>query len=137
MRKLYITILFMSTLILSSFNAANENDHSIFADGKVTHFYPNPATTYINFTFDKSIDKSYSLQIFNFMGRKMSDTRITEPKITISLDDNFLRGLYIYQLRDQSGRIIESGKFQVSKYLRITSYELRKVHALLATSRNS
>lgn len=101
--------------MLSSFITAHENDYTVFADGKVTHFYPNPATTYINFTFDKSVDKSYSLQIFNFMGRKMNDTRITDSKITITLDDAFLRGLYIYQLRDQSGRIVESGKFQVSK----------------------
>jgi hypothetical protein len=115
MRKLYITILFLGTLILSSFITADENGYTAFADGKVTHFYPNPATTYINFTFDKTVDKSYSLQIFNFMGRKMNETRITDSKITITLDDNFLRGLYIYQLRDQSGRIVESGKFQVSK----------------------
>ena len=115
MRKLYTTILFISVLILSSFITADENRYTAFADGKVTHFYPNPATTFINFTFDKSVDKSYSLQIFNFMGRKMSDNRITDAKITITLDDSYTRGLYVYQLHDQTGRIVESGKFQVSK----------------------
>ena len=45
----------------------------------------------------------------------MNEVRITEPKLTINLDDNYYRGLYIYQLRDKDGRIIESGKFQVVK----------------------
>jgi hypothetical protein len=82
---------------------------------KITHYYPNPATSFINFTFDESVDKTYSLQIYNFMGRKMHEERITDSKITITFDDNYFRGLYIYQLRDKSGRIIESGKFQISK----------------------
>jgi hypothetical protein len=45
----------------------------------------------------------------------MSETRLGDEKITITLDDSYLRGLYIYQLRDQNGRIVDSGKFQVSK----------------------
>ncbi|NCT94526.1 MAG: T9SS type A sorting domain-containing protein [Chitinophagaceae bacterium] len=82
---------------------------------KVLRFYPNPATSFISFEFDKSVDKTYTLQVYNFIGRKMTDVRITDSKITLNLDDQYLRGLYIYQLRDQSSRIIESGKFQVSK----------------------
>lgn len=82
---------------------------------KVTRFYPNPATTVINFEFDKSVNKSYSLLICNFLGKRMTEVRITEPKVVISLDDQYYRGLYIYQLRDQSNRIVESGKFQVVK----------------------
>jgi hypothetical protein len=35
-------------------------------------------------------------------------------KTTVSLDE-FSRGVYIYHLSDASGRLIESGKFQVSK----------------------
>jgi hypothetical protein len=80
-----------------------------------SHFYPNPATSYINFTFDKTVDKSYTLQVYNFIGRKMNDIRISDAKLTINLDDNYFRGLYVYQLRDQSGKIVESGKFQVNK----------------------
>lgn len=116
MRKIYLPILLVFTLLISSF-IADENVYGVLGDGqKITHFYPNPATSYINFTFDKTVDRSFTLQIYNFMGRKMNESRITDPtKLTITLDDNYLRGLYIYQLRDQSGRIIESGKFQVSK----------------------
>jgi hypothetical protein len=113
MRKIYFSILLVCTLAVSSFIADDRSIH--FVEGKITHFYPNPATNYINFTFDKSIDKTFTLQIYNFIGRKMSETRLGDEKITITLDDSYLRGLYIYQLRDQNGRIVDSGKFQVSK----------------------
>ncbi len=82
---------------------------------KVSRFYPNPATTVINFEFDKSVDRSYSLLICNFLGKRMTEIRIAESKIVIHLDDQYYRGLYIYQLRDQTNRIVESGKFQVVK----------------------
>lgn len=115
MRKIYLSILLIFTLLLNSYVVDNSR-YTGFPDGsKITHFYPNPATSYINFTFDKTVEKTYTLQIYNFIGRKMNESRISEPKLTITLDDNYLRGLYIYLLRDQSGRIIESGKFQVSK----------------------
>ncbi|MCK9404296.1 MAG: T9SS type A sorting domain-containing protein [Chitinophagaceae bacterium] len=116
MRKLYLSVLVAFTLIINSY-IVDYSSYAGFTDSteKLTHFYPNPATSYINFAFDKSVDRNYSLQVYNFIGRKMNDIRITESKITINLDNNYFRGLYIYQLRDQSGRIIESGKFQVQK----------------------
>lgn len=115
MRKVYLSILLAFTLIISSY-VVDKTVYAGLADSaKITHFYPNPATSYINFTFDNTVNKTYTLQVYNFMGRKMKEARITESRLTINLDDNYLRGLYIYQLRDQSGRIIESGKFQVSK----------------------
>jgi len=33
--------------------------------------YPIPATTAINFEFQYGYDKSFSLQIYNFMGKKI------------------------------------------------------------------
>ena len=115
MRKVYLSILLVFTLFINSY-IVDETTYAGFSDSsKITHFYPNPATSYINFTFDNTVNKTYTLQVYNFMGRKMKEARITESRLTINLDDNYLRGLYIYQLRDQSGRIIESGKFQVSK----------------------
>ena len=82
---------------------------------KVLRFFPNPATTVINFEFDKTVDRSYTLLICNFLGKRMTEQRITESKLVITLDDQYYRGLYIYQLRDQSNRIVESGRFQVVK----------------------
>jgi hypothetical protein len=115
MRKLYLIGLVSLTLLINSY-VADKNPFTSSPDAaKIAHFYPNPATSYINFTFDKTVDKSFTLQVYNFIGRKMNDIRISDSKITINLDDNYLRGLYVYQLRDHSGRIVESGKFQVNK----------------------
>ncbi len=80
----------------------------------VQKFYPNPASSFINFEFSKSLDKQCSVQIFNFMGKKVYENIPSVQRITISLD-GFYRGVYIFQLRDKSGTIIDSGKFQVIK----------------------
>jgi len=117
MKQLY-TILLLVTLFVSSsftvdysvlFPTSNNGD----TPNKIQRFYPNPATQYIQFEFDKSVDKSYTLEIYNFIGRKMANTVVNNSKLTIYFDDNYYRGLYIFQLRDRTGRIIESGKFQV------------------------
>lgn len=81
---------------------------------KILKFYPNPATTFINFDFQKSYDKSYNLVFFNFLGKKVLEISSLSLNNHLSLSD-FTRGVYIFQLRDKNGKIIESGKFQVSK----------------------
>ena len=115
MRKLYLSGLVVLTLLINSYTADKSSFDNLADNPKLAHFYPNPATSYINFTFDKTVDKTYTLQVYNFIGRKMNDLRISDSKLTINLDDNYFRGLYVYQLRDQTGRIVESGKFQVNK----------------------
>lgn len=81
----------------------------------IVRFYPNPATTVINFDFQKAYEQGYSIQIFNaILGRKMFEQVNMPERLNINLSD-FPRGMYIYQLRDRSGRMVESGKFQVAK----------------------
>lgn len=81
---------------------------------KLIKFYPNPATTVINFEFQKGYDRSYNFQIYNFLGKKVLELNNVSVNNQVNLND-FNRGVYIFQLRDKTGRIIESGKFQVSK----------------------
>lgn len=76
--------------------------------------YPNPASSVITFDFLKSYEKGYSLQVYNFLGRKMYEASNVNDRTTIELS-SYTRGVYIYQLRDKTGKIVESGKFQVSK----------------------
>lgn len=76
--------------------------------------YPNPASTFINLDFQKNFDPTSVLVIYNFMGRKVFEFRNTSYRNNINLS-NFYRGVYIYQLRDKNGAVIESGKFQVLK----------------------
>lgn len=80
----------------------------------IVRFYPNPATTVINFDFQKTYEKGFSIQLYNFLGRKMYEQTNMADRTAINLSD-FTRGVYIYQLRDKTGRIVESGKFQISK----------------------
>ena len=76
--------------------------------------YPNPATTYITFELQTGFQKGMSIQIYHMLGRKMYESQNISEKTTINLGD-YNRGVYVYHLRDQSGKLIESGKFQVSK----------------------
>lgn len=80
---------------------------------RIVKFYPNPATSFIYFEIEKEPFKTYSLQIFNFLGKKVYEASINS-KTFVDLT-NLVRGIYIFQLRDETGRISETGKFQVSK----------------------
>ncbi len=104
------TFLFVTGAFAQSKNVGGSSDPTV----KFMRFYPNPAVTAINFEFQKGYDQFFSFQVYNFIGKKVFDVKTVTPKINISLTD-FYRGVYIYQLRDRGGRIIDSGKFQVIK----------------------
>ena len=83
-------------------------------DEHIIKFYPNPAISFITFDLQKTSDKGYDMQIFNFLGKMVFEQKNIATKTTINLNE-YSRGVYIYQLRDHDGKILESGKFQVSK----------------------
>ena len=112
--KKFIYILTLLIGISFTSFAQSKNDADRLSQVKMIRFYPNPATSVINFDFQKTVDKTYSLQIFNFMGKKVFELKTLSSKMNIELND-FYRGIYIFQLRDKNGSIIESGKFQVNK----------------------
>jgi hypothetical protein len=119
MDKLYLIIFF----IAFSFSVAAQdqkpaeqsiNYASDVLKAKVIKFYPNPATAVINFEFLKPVQNGLTLQVYNFVGKKMYELPTVSQKTSVPLND-FYRGMYIFQLRDKSGRIVESGKFQVAR----------------------
>jgi hypothetical protein len=111
-------LLIASIILLTTVAQSQVQSRKDFNEGTQTtilRFYPNPATTVINFDFQNSYEKGYSLQIYNaVLGRKMLEQNNLLEKTSIDLS-NFTRGVYVYQLRDRSGKLIETGKFQVSK----------------------
>lgn len=113
LKKNFTILILLIGLHLSSF-AQQKPSVSNGSSAKVTNYYPNPATNVINFDIAKTSDNTLTLQLFNFMGRKVSESSVNSPKITFLLD-GFYRGIYIYQLRDRNGKIVDSGKFQVVK----------------------
>jgi len=53
-------------------------------------------------------------KIVNFLGKKVYQAPSFSPKMNVNVSD-FPRGIYIFWLRDQNGKILQSGKFQVIK----------------------
>ncbi len=114
MKKLLLIFFVLIGLTFTSF-AQNKTTAAGDQQSKLLKFYPNPANTpVVSFEFVRGYDKSYSFQLYNFMGKKVLEVRTPTPKFIVSLADLF-RGVYIYQLRDKDSRIIESGKLQVVK----------------------
>jgi hypothetical protein len=105
----------LSTLLLLSLQSKSQ-DRNPGGDPApaIVKFYPNPATTIITFDFQRGYDKNLNLQIFSFIGKKVQEINNLTPKTTINLND-FYRGIYIFQLKDKNGKVIDTGKFQVSK----------------------
>lgn len=81
---------------------------------KIVKFYPNPAISFITFEFKKEADKNYTIVIFNFLGKKVKDVSDVTDKTQVSLSD-LPRGIYIFQLKDASGRVVQSNTFQINK----------------------
>ena len=84
------------------------------AADRIVKFYPNPATSFITFELEKSNEKGYDIQVFNFLGKMVYEEKNISQKTTLNLND-YNRGVFIFQVRDRDGRIVTSGKFQVSK----------------------
>ncbi len=113
MKRIFYILILIAGFHLSS--KAQVKQNQVATDVvKTVKFYPNPAVNFINFEFDKNYGSSYDLVIFNFIGKKVSELKVTDQKITIPLTD-YYRGVYIFQVRDKKGNITESGKFQVVK----------------------
>jgi len=62
----------------------------------------------------KDYVRGLSIQVYSFLGKKMYEGPNIPPRVTIDLTE-YNMGLYMYHLIDVSGKVIESGKFQVTK----------------------
>ena len=109
-------LLILSILLLSTaFVSAQESRLPLQTEIKKLALYPNPATSYITFDIQKNYQKGLTIVVFNFLGKKIAEKQSVNEKTLLSLTD-FTRGTYIYHLIDQTtGRVIDTGKFQVTK----------------------
>lgn len=81
---------------------------------KILKVFPIPATTQITFQLQDNNEGAYEIIVYNFLGKKVDELKSIQSSKTLSLDD-YYSGIYIYQLRDKKGNLIESGKFNVVK----------------------
>ncbi|RYY45055.1 MAG: T9SS type A sorting domain-containing protein [Chitinophagaceae bacterium] len=114
LNKIFYILILLIGINFTSFAQSKTTGQSDNVAAKLINFYPNPASSTITFEFLKGYDKSYSLEVYNFMGKKVYEVKRTPARITLNLDD-FFRGVYIFQLRDKNAAIVQSGKFQVVK----------------------
>ena len=112
--KRILPIIFFTLLTAINSKAQSTREPSPGAAQRIMKFYPNPATTFIKAEFQKNFNAGYSLQIINFIGKQVYEAKNVNSSTTLDLS-TYTRGVYIYQLKDPSGKVIESGKFQVSK----------------------
>lgn len=110
-------LLFVSIILLTAINSkgqSNREPNPQDESQRIMRFYPNPATTFIKAEFKRNFDKGYTLQIISFIGKQVYEAKNVNSSVTLDLS-GYNRGVYIYQLKDPSGKVVESGKFQVSK----------------------
>ena len=108
-------LLILSIIVLTATSSQGQSRNPLpDGTGSILRFYPNPATSMITFDFQKNLERGHTIQLYNFLGKKVFEATNPNQKTIINLSD-YNRGVYIYQLFDKSGKLIESGKFQVSK----------------------
>ena len=104
----------MCCISFASFGQNVSSPDNNNAQVKFIKTYPNPATTIVTIEFQKGYSRNYSIQILNTLGKKMYLAKFVPTSFTIDLrTEKFFRGVYIYQLLDKTGKIVESGKMLV------------------------
>ncbi|HWR32537.1 MAG TPA: T9SS type A sorting domain-containing protein [Chitinophagaceae bacterium] len=114
MRRILPILSFILLIAIQSQGQSARIIPSIAVNDPIVKTYPNPATSYITFDLQNSLQKGLSIQVYSFLGKKMFESQNLTQKITIDLTE-FNRGLYMYHLIDVTGKMIKSGKFQVTK----------------------
>lgn len=77
-------------------------------------FFPNPAVNFITFEFRENPPSGSSLQVFSFLGRQVAIAPVNAKRITVNVSELF-RGVYVFQVRTPSGKVLETNKFQVNR----------------------
>lgn len=113
MRKL-LSILAILVLLAGSTAAQTAPRNLPAAGDRIVKLYPNPASTIINFELPREMERTHIIQVYTFMGKKVTDVPSRGSRTTLDVSQ-YNRGLYIYHLVEIStGKVVESGKFQVS-----------------------
>lgn len=114
MKQLLSILSFVFLLSIQSQGQASRNISVSVGSERLVRMYPNPATSFITFDLQKDAAKGFSIQLYSLIGKKMFETMNIKEKVKVNLED-FNRGVYIYHLMDRNGKLVESGKFQVSR----------------------
>lgn len=113
---LFIFLLSLCSLTLRAQQSAKTLPATDSEGGvKIIKAYPNPANSRIFFEIQQhNNDKVYDLIVYNFLGKKVDQLRNISGRTPVDLSA-YYSGVYIFQLRDRDGNLVESGKFNVVK----------------------
>lgn len=75
--------------------------------------YPNPASTSVNFQVN-GMSNVATLSVYDITGQKITSIPVHNNLVTINTQ-SYNSSLYFYQLLDNSGNLVRSGKFSVVK----------------------
>lgn len=115
-QKSILIVLIFAASAFTLPNTGNFNNIDGILQTRIIKCYPNPAISFVNFEVPaKYTSNGFSLQVYSFTGKKMFEETINSTKSTLNFNGDFYRGIYIYQMKDKNGKIIETGKFQVNK----------------------
>ena len=67
-------LLFLSIILLTTANSKGQTSREPSSPDvlqRILKVYPNPATTFTKFEFQKSFDKGYTLKVINFIGKQV------------------------------------------------------------------
>ena|SRR5687768_11441130 len=109
-----ILFILLCTLSLPAWSQSKSLPETTESASKVVKAYPNPATSKIYFEIQRNNDKVYEIIVYNFLGKKVDHIKNLAGRTEVPLD-NYYSGLYIFQLREKNGTLVESGKFNVVK----------------------
>ena len=114
LRRILPILSFILLIAIQSQAQTTRSTPASVSSDRIIKLYPNPATTNITFDLQKGYERGLSIQVYSFLGKKMYENQSVPSKITLDLSE-YNRGLYMYHLIDITGKVIESGKFQVTK----------------------
>ncbi len=105
----------VSFILLTAFCAKSQDTRIPHTDPQEkVKVYPNPAQSYITIDLQNNVQKGLTLVVYSFLGKKMYENQNVTEKTTLTLTD-YNRGIYVYHVTDPSGKILFTGKFQVSR----------------------
>jgi len=105
----------LSFIFLASFGAKSQDSRIPPQDPQEkVKVYPNPAQSYITIDLQNNYQKGLTLVVYSFLGKKMYESQNVTEKTTLTLTD-YNRGIYVYHVTDPGGKILFTGKFQVSR----------------------
>ena len=114
MKQLYFILILIIGINFTSFAQNRAFRDEVGFQTKFIKSYPNPASTVVNFEFQKGYSRSFSIQILNSIWKKMYESKNIPSLLSINLkEEKFYSGVYIYQLIDKNGIVVESGKILI------------------------